>query len=241
MRLQALIFDVDGTLADTERHGHLPASNAAMAQLGYDIVWTWDEFAALYEIPGNHLRFRYALKQRGVPEAEIVRATELFKPLKQRLYIEQFLPNLPLRPGVRQMIDAALRAGVRLAIVSTTHEAQIHALLDHQLADVRDHFQPVLGKESGIKTAPGSPLHRLCLAQLGLPAARVLMIEDSAVGLAAALRADVPTAVIYNNDTFGQDFTGARLVACSLAPFTLAQLDALCLGVPDDRPADRST
>src|SRR5687768_8521489 len=63
--LRALIFDVDGTLADTERHGHLAACNAAFAELGLPIRWSWEEYLELLKIPGNENRMRLALGALG--------------------------------------------------------------------------------------------------------------------------------------------------------------------------------
>ena len=229
--LQALIFDVDGTLADTEQHSHLPACNDAFAQLGYSIHWSWDEFKAMLPVQGNALRMRQTLEKRRPamsPEALDHAVAELAQ-LKKRLYIEKYLPRLRLRPGVKRLITSAVDRGIRLAIVSSSYEAQIAALLQYRLSDVAGLFKPLLGKESGRKTAPESPVYRRCLAELGTAPAQTLVIEDSAVGFKAAHRAGLPCAVIYNDYTFGEDFAGAALVARSLEPFTLDQLAALCL------------
>ncbi|MCB9076908.1 MAG: HAD-IA family hydrolase [Anaerolineaceae bacterium] len=229
--LQALIFDIDGTLADTEQHGHLPACNDAFAQLGYAIRWSWDEFKAMLPIQGNALRMRHTLA-RTMPELSpetLDRAVADLTQLKKRLYIDKYLPRLQLRPGVEQLITSAVDRGVRLAVVSSSYEAQIEALLQYRLPNVAGLFEPLLGKESGRKTAPDSPLYRRCLAELGTKSHQTLVIEDSAVGFKAAQRAGLPCAVIYNDYTFGEDFAGAALVARSLEPFTLDQLAALCL------------
>lgn len=235
MPLKALIFDVDGTLADTEHDGHLPACNAAFAALGYPIRWTWEEFVALQPIPGNALRMHLALEQLQppLPPKELEAAAQRLKQLKRRLYIEEYLPQLSLRPGVRPLIHTALERDVRLAIVSTSDDEQIHALLRYHLPEAARHFRPVLGKEAGNKTAPDSPLYRRALMELDVAAAETLVIEDSQLGFYAARAAGLPCAVIYNPYTYGQDFAGARLVARSLEFFDLDTLTALCLdGTP---------
>jgi HAD superfamily hydrolase (TIGR01509 family) len=231
MPLEALIFDVDGTIADTEQEGHLPASNEAMALLGYPIQWTWEEFKQLLVIPGNGNRFRNALNQLEPPlsPAEIDAAVIQFITLKQQLYIEKYLPRLSLRPGVARLIREAQERGVRLAIVSTSHEAQIKALLRARLSDVASEFSPILGKESGTKTLRDSTLYERCIRQLRIAPHNALVIEDSASGMNAALKAGLPVAVIYNDYTVDENFTGAALVARSLMFFTLEQLEALCL------------
>lgn len=235
MPLKALIFDVDGTLADTEQYGHLPACNQAFAELGLPIKWTWPEFIAMLHIPGNALRMRQTLKKQvpPLPEAELEQVVVELAGLKQRLYIEKYLPNLPLRPGVRPLIEAAVARHLKLAIVSSSNEPQIEALLSHQLPEFAGCFTPILGKLAGPKTAPDSPLYRRCLAELGTSAAETLVIEDSEPGFLAAQRAGLPCAVIYNHYTFGQNFAGAALVANSLETFDLDQLAMLCLPPSD--------
>ena len=83
----------------------------------------------------------------------------------------------------------ALARGIRLAVVSMSYEAQVNALLSRHLPALYPHFQPILGKESGPKTAPESPLYRRCLAELGTAVERTLVIEDSEDGFRAARRA----------------------------------------------------
>lgn len=227
--LKALIFDVDGTLADTERDGHLPACNEAFATLGYPIQWTWDEFKTMLPIPGNAQRMRLALERLAppLPPAEIDTAVARLAGLKRALYIEKYVARLPLRPGVRRLIEDALARGLRLAIVSTSDEEQIEALLRSRLPEFANRFNPILGKRAGIKTAPASPLYKRCLAELGLSPGEALAVEDSEVGLRAAIAAGLPCAVIYNDYTFGQNFSGAALVERSLEYVSLEQLSDL--------------
>ena len=228
---KAIIFDVDGTLADTEQHGHLPACNAAFEQLGLPVYWTWEAFAAMQPIPGNARRLRIWLQDHtDMGEEEIEGIIERFVPLKQQLYISAYLPALHLRPGVEQLIEDALARGLRLAIVSTTHEAQIHALLKHHLPEAYAHVQPILGRESGPKPKPEGRLYETCLARMALAPEDALVIEDSEVGFRAAQGAGIPCVVTYNDYTFGQNFSGARLVVRDLACFDLDRL--LCCVEP---------
>ena len=200
-QLRALIFDIDGTVADTERHGHLPACNEAMRELGLDLQWEFEEFIALSHLPGTAFRLAYSLEQRGMPSEEIRQYVEAFRPLKQRLYIEKYLPRISLRPGVQQLIKEALENDIRLAVVSTSYEAQIHALLRNQLSEYYPYFAPILGKESGQKTDNNGLLHKKCLEMMQLSPTEVIMIEDSEEGLEAARAAGIPTAVFYNDNT----------------------------------------
>lgn len=231
MKLKALIFDVDGTIANTEHRGHLPACNEAFATLGYPIQWSWDEFKAMQHIAGNAQRMRLSLQawQPEMTEAELDTAVAELVVLKKKFYIEKYLPDLPLREGVVDIMEAALGQNIRLAVVSMSYEAQVNALLSRHLPQIYPHFQPILGKESGPKTAPDSPLYNKCMAALGTNRSETLVIEDSEEGFHAARRAGIPCAVIYNDYTFGKNFAAAQLVARSLAYFTLPQLEALCL------------
>ncbi len=237
MTLKALIFDVDGTIVDSEKDGHMAACNEAFATLGFDIRWTWAQFSPLLTMPGNRQRMRLALSQRypemGAAELDET-AVRLFA-LKKQLFIEKYIYRVPVRDGVVALIEEALAHNLKLAIVTMSHEAQVKALLAHHLPDYADHFWPILGKPTGAKTAPDAPLHRLCLAKLGLAPTETLMIEDSAVGCQAAQRAGIPCAVFYNDYTYGEDFRGAALVARSLAYFDLEHLAHLCL--PGDHQA----
>lgn len=231
MKLKALIFDVDGTIANTEHKGHLPACNKAFATLGYPIKWTWDEFKAMQSIPGNALRMRKSLQEwdPSLTDAALDEIVAELVVLKKKYYIEKYLPNLPLRAGVIDIMHEALERGVRLAIVSMSYEAQVNALLSRHLPDIYPHLDPIMGKESGPKTDPDSTLYNRCMARIGTSPSETLVIEDSEGGFQAAKRAGLPCAVIYNDYTFGKDFAGAQLVARSLSHFTLEQLEALCL------------
>ncbi len=232
MRLRALIFDVDGTLADTERYGHFPASNDALAALNYPIHWTWETYKWLVEnLPGAEWRMRHALAQHdpNLPEAELDHASRELADLKRQIYLEKYASQIPLRPGIEKLVNEAIEKNILLAIVTLSHEAQVRALLTAQLPHALDHFQPLLGKMAGRKTATDSPLYRRCVAELGTSPADTLVIEDSAGGLKAALTAGLRCAVFYNNDTFDHTFTGASLVARSCEFFDLELLSDLCL------------
>ncbi|HHM21402.1 MAG TPA: phosphatase [Bacteroidetes bacterium] len=224
-QLKALLFDVDGTIADTERYGHLPAGNDALKMLGLDFEWHWDTFKGwINTLPGSVLRLKYSLKKRGYTDGEIERLAREFAPLKKSIYIQKYLPGIRLRRGVRQLIEQAVAANVRLAIVSTSYESQIKALLQSRLAPFYKYFDPILGKESGRKTENNGYLHKKCLRILNIKPHQAIVIEDSQNGLEAALCANIPTVVFYNDYTAGSSFEGAKLIAPDMEEYTLEKL-----------------
>ncbi len=233
--VRALIFDVDGTLADTELEGHLAACNAAFAERDFPIRWSWEEYRDLLRLPGNENRMRLALARLGtLSPAEVdAAAVELFH-IKQARYME-LVPRLRLRAGVERLVGEAFERGVRLAIVSTSSEPQIYALLHHLLPRYEHAFAPVLGQQSGRKVGDDGRLYERCLDDLGLPREGVVAIEDAEDGFRAALRAGLACVVVPNDYTQG-DFTGAALVVDSLERVTLDDLDAV-LAMGADHPA----
>jgi putative hydrolase of the HAD superfamily len=121
-------------------------------------------------------------------------------------------------------VEEAFDRHVRLAIVSTSSEPQIHALLQQLLPRFAAAFDPVLGQQSGRKVGEEGRLYERCLADLDLPRESVLVIEDAEDGFRAAQRAGLACVVVPNDYTRG-DFSGAALVVDSLVRVTLDELD----------------
>lgn len=229
-KLKAIIWDVDGTMADTEQFGHLPACNDAMKELGLDIHWAWDSFLPLLlKIQGNANRLTYVLQEKGYNENDIQEIGTKFAEIKPQYYINKHLPKLQLREGVKSMIEEAVNNNILLSIVTTSYEAQAKALVENQLPEYATYFKYILGKESGKKTDNNGFLYKKCLSLLNVEASEALVIEDSDKGLKAAVDANISTAVFYNDYTYGSDFSHAKLVAPSIAYFNLETLEQICL------------
>lgn len=220
-KLKLIIFDVDGTIADTERYGHLPACNDAMKLIGLNLNWSWNKFKSMLDIPGTSNRLRKELSQRNFSNIKIENYVRKFEPLKKKLYVEKYLQRINLRKGVKELINEAIKSKIKLAIVSTSYETQIKALLNAKLPDEQNYFEVILGKESGKKVDNNGYLHKKCLQLTNCKAEESLVIEDSNDGLKAAVCANISTAVFYNDYTFGSPFENAKLVAKSLEHFNL--------------------
>ena len=217
MQPKAIIFDVDGTIANSERWGHLPACNEAFKILSLPIQWDWPEFRQLLRIPGNANRLYHVLSSEyDFSQADIESYVEAFVKIKKELYITKYLNQVQLRSGIKSFIDDIIKANIRLAIVSTSYESQIKELLDSKLAGYKSHFNPILGKESGIKTGDGGVLYQTCLKQLALAPEQCLVIEDSKEGFQAAQKAGIPTAIFSNDYTADYSFEGAVVLASSV-------------------------
>jgi beta-phosphoglucomutase-like phosphatase (HAD superfamily) len=125
-------------------------------------------------------------------------------------------------------VGEAAERGVRLAIVSTSSEPQIHALLRAQLPDVARLFRPVLGQQSGPKVGSEGCLYERCVSELGLPPEAVVAVEDAEDGFRAARRAGIACVVVPSEHTRDGDFRGAALVVSSLEQVGLGDFDMLC-------------
>lgn len=229
MKLEALIFDVDGTLADTEL-AHLAAFNQAFAQEG--IGWQWDVplYTQMLEVSGGKERMLHYWRQvrpdvtdlgNGV-QATVARLHEL----KTAAY-EQAVRDgaVQLRPGVLKLIEAAHAEGLRLAIATTTSAVNIVALLRRAIGpDWQRFFTVVEDASTAPRKKPDPMVYQQTLARLAVPAAACLAFEDSANGLVAARTAKLATIVTPNDFTAHHDFTGALRVLPDLAGVSVAQL-----------------
>lgn len=230
--LQAILFDVDGTLAETERDGHRPAFNRAFAEAG--LGWHWDEvlYGKLLAVTGGKERIRH-FAERHAPS---IAARADFPALVQRLHAAKTrhyvaiveAGALPLRPGIGKLIAAARQAGIRLAIATTTSPENVDALLRASLSPESAGWFEVIGAGDVVPAKKPAPdIYRWVLERLGLPAAACLAIEDSANGLRAARAAGLRTVVSISEYTRHDDFCGAALVLGDDQAPTLARLLAV--------------
>ena len=214
--LEALLFDVDGTLADTEET-HRLAFNAAFSGAGLE--WNWDE--ALYEklllVTGGRERIRFFIDHHAPsfrPAGDLDACIAGLHRDKTRIYVETLSKgDVPLRAGVERLIREAREQGLRLAIATTTTPENVYSLLEHSFStDATGWFELIAAADAAPNKKPAPDVYHYALEHLGLPAERCLAIEDSANGLIAARQAGVEVLITVNGYTRGQDFSNAAVV-----------------------------
>lgn len=218
--LEALIFDVDGTLADTEE-AHRQAFNLAFLELALGWEWNATLYRELLRVSGGKERIAHYIDTLRLPASERARLRGLV-PLvhgaKTRIYkelVESF--RLPLRTGVARLIREAREAGLRLAIASTTTLANVEALLSAALAPGSGRWFSVIETDDAVpRKKPEPDIYVGTLRRMRLPAECCVAFEDSENGVRAARAARLFTVATPTRWTAGQDFSGAQLVLESL-------------------------
>jgi HAD superfamily hydrolase (TIGR01509 family) len=215
--LRGLFLDFDGTIAETERFGQRVAYNRAFAELRLD--WDWDEalYGELLAVTGGKERLRYYLERYRPELLDSAIASGLIADI-HRAKIRQFAtiaPTIPLRPGLLRLVREAHGAGVMIAIVTTASKPGVEALLS-QDQELTSMVSLIAANEAVDCKKPAPDVYLWALERLGLAATDCVAIEDSSVGLRAALAAHLPTIITSSDYTAQDDFTGASAVLSSL-------------------------
>lgn len=226
--IEALIFDVDGTLAETEEF-HRRAFNAAFTTLGLD--WFWDRplYADLLKVTGGRERIRHFMDHYLSGTGEARDMVALLHQRKNRVYAG-FVANrqVPLRPGMRELIAAAQGAGLKLAIATTTSPANVDALLTAALGSGWREVFPVMVAGDMVKAKKPAPdVYHAALARLRVAPEAALAIEDSRNGVLSATGAGLRVAAVRSAYTAQDDLSGAVRVFDDPVDLTLASLRAL--------------
>jgi len=217
--MKALLFDCDGVLVDTERDGHRVAFNRAFAAKGLPVQWDVALYGDLLQIAGGKERMQFFFERHGWPPGGADRAA-LIRELHQ-LKTDFFMQiiasgQLPLRPGVRRLVDEALAAGLRLAVCSTSNERAVTSIVETLLGPSRRARIAIFAGDIVPRKKPAPDIYLLARERLDVPAAECLVVEDSRLGLLAAKAAGMRCLITKSSYTAGEDFSEADLVVDEL-------------------------
>jgi HAD superfamily hydrolase (TIGR01509 family) len=222
--MNALIFDCDGVLADTERYGHLPAFNQTFREFGLPVQWSEEEYGIKLKIAGGKERMASLLTPEFVAKAGLPADAEEQKKMiadwhkrKSETYKQLIREGrLPGRPGVKRIVQEASAAGWKLAVASTSAEESVRGVLEYVVGhDLAGEFL-VLAGDVVPKKKPAPDIYLLTLEKLGMPADQCLVVEDSSNGLLAAQAAGIRCIVTLSSYTWEEDMSGALLVVSDL-------------------------
>ncbi|GAC1307385.1 MAG: HAD family hydrolase [Vulcanimicrobiaceae bacterium] len=214
--LAALLFDFDGTIAETERDGHRVAYNAAFEDARS--VWHWDvpTYGEYLTTAGGKERLdRFIRADR--PDIEAEHRAELVASLHEskRGHFDRIADSLPLRPGIARLVAEARAAGLRCAIATTAAPSGVDAILRRDRA-FADAFEFIAAGDIVPHKKPAPDIYTYALGRLGLPADACLAFEDSSVGLRSALAAGIATVVTPSSYNAHDRFDGAAAIFDSL-------------------------
>ncbi|MDP2407038.1 MAG: HAD-IA family hydrolase [Hydrogenophaga sp.] len=228
--LNALIFDVDGTLADTESV-HLEAFNHAFQQEGLDWHWSTEQYTQLLDISGGKERMLayWRSVDPDLKEVEAGAVSDTINRLHEikTAYYENAVNSgaVALRPGVLALMSEARRQGLQLAIATTTSPVNIAALMRSAIGlDWRSHFLAIGDASNAPVKKPNPQVYMKVLADMGMRAADCVAFEDSSNGLRAARAAGLDTVITPNGFTAHHDFAGALRVVPNLSEVNVARL-----------------
>ncbi len=234
-KLRALIFDVDGTLSNTERDGHRVAFNRAFDE--YDLGWHWsvETYGKLLAVTGGKERMKFYvdkfLDKNNVPYDIEQKIPELHQ-AKTRHYTELLSGgSIPLRPGVERLLKEARERGYRLAIATTTTPENVTALLTHTLGiDSINWFEVIAAGDIVAAKKPAPDIYDYALKTMHLDADECIAFEDSGNGIKSTVGANLNTIITINDYTKNDDFSAASIVLDQMGepdqPFSVIAGDA---------------
>lgn len=208
-------------MADTERDGHRPAFNRAFKNNDIAEEWDVERYGKLLEVGGGKERMTAHWDEVGWPSViledgrqEKVKALHLEKTDIFMDLIDE--GSIPLRPGVLRIVDDAISAGVRLACCSTSNEKAVSNLIKTLMGPERAaKFQVFAGDMVEVKK-PAPDVYNMAIESMKLDKSRCVIVEDTHIGVGAAVAADISCIVTVSSYSAGEDFTGAKMVVDEL-------------------------
>ncbi len=220
--MNALIFDCDGVLADTERDGHRVAFNTVFVEYGIDFAWTVEGYADALRTAGGKERLRALLtpefrQHHGIGDTDVDSLIASWHKRKTEVFVSLVADGrLPARPGVRRLADEAAQDGWLLAVASTSAHQSVRAVLDHVMgAELASAFSVFAGDDvTRKKPAPDIYLH--ALGGIDVSPFDAVVVEDSEIGVRAARTAGLPVIATSSAYTGDEDLSDAGIVVDSL-------------------------
>ena len=218
--MEALIFDCDGVLVDTERDGHRIAFNMAFTDKGIDVVWSIEEYKKLLKVAGGKERMKFYFNENGWPAQFDDREELIISLHKQKTHFFMQLiesGDLPLRPGIKRMVDEAIANNIKLAVCSTSNEKSVRLIVELLLGKKRaGKFEAILAGDIVTRKKPDPEIYNLCIEKLNINPQNCMVIEDSRNGLMAAKAANFNCLITTNGYTADEDFTEADIIVYEL-------------------------
>ena len=218
--LEAVIFDQDGVIADTERDGHRVAFNRTFKEFNLNIEWGVNTYGELLKVGGGKERMRYYFAREGLDKN--IKDMDTFIKEVHKRKTEIFMEiieegGIRLRPGVARLLKECRDTCLKLAVCSTANERAVNTLLRTLLGDeAYGWFDVILAGDVVKRKKPDPEIYNLAKERLELSPQGCVVIEDSRNGLLAAKGAGMRCIVTVNGYTQNEDFTGADLVVTCL-------------------------
>eukprot|EP00244_Chara_vulgaris_P007939 TRINITY_DN2980_c0_g2_i2.p1 TRINITY_DN2980_c0_g2~~TRINITY_DN2980_c0_g2_i2.p1 ORF type:complete len:386 (-),score=60.91 TRINITY_DN2980_c0_g2_i2:672-1829(-) len=216
---EALLFDCDGVLVDTERDGHRVSFNAAFKDKGLDVEWGVELYGELLKIGGGKERMTHYFNQVGWPvgspegEEERKRFVADLHKTKTQLFMSMVETGaLPLRPGVARLIDEAMGKGVKVAVCSTSNEKAVSAIVREMLGPEKAAAIRIFAGDVVPRKKPDPAIYNLAASELNVDPTSCAVVEDSHIGLQAAKGAGMKCVITKSGYTADEDFSIADAI-----------------------------
>ncbi len=211
--LKCMLWDVDGTLADTERDGHRVAFNMAFEEAGMERRWDIATYGELLKVTGGKERMQFDIERGHMPHIPYEKIAELHA--RKTIHYQTLIADglIPLRSGVLRLLEGAYQDGITLGVATTTTPAALDALIEHALGKVWfDRFAVLAAGDIVPHKKPAPDIYNYALEALGIAAKNTLALEDSGNGWLSAQAAGLKCVVTVNGYTANQNFDDADLV-----------------------------
>lgn len=209
--LRAVIFDVDGTLVDSERDGHRAAFNRAFAEFGLPYRWDEQTYGRLLDVTGGQRRLHAYLAGQGVAAADRDELVPRLHARKTELFLSLAAAGeVPARPGTLRLLDELADVGVTVGVATTGSRVWVEALLDRHFG--LDRFAAVVTGDDTSRRKPDPESYLVALRALAAGTETTVAVEDSDNGVRAARAAGLRVAAVTNDYTATQELGEAAVV-----------------------------